>query len=290
MASALEAIKPREATTDRWNVYVVADYGVGDPAFAEVAASLRAQHGGLSAEKIAVPPFSTIATGFWIRQLGIEDAYQGMVIFSNTAPRGTPEAIHWQGDERQRLLFAMLDTNIPVVAVSSGFNWSLVKDRIKQLDDGSFALYDLDIPNTGTQFRSRDIYPPTLMRLLKGDRSILGAQLDPMQIPEVPLHLIAYIDGYGNIKTTTRASQFPEILKNSPYLKIRIGNPSVVAYNHLSGKEAGLDDIGFTAGSSGGNDPFLEIYKRGGSAAYALGNPKLYDLSPPIEFSPLEIG
>ncbi len=277
----LTGINAREATTERWNVYVVADYGKGDAAFAEVAARFRAQHGGISAEKIAVPPFSTLSTGFWIAQMGLENAYPGMVIFSNTAPRGTPEAIRWQGDERQRLLFGILDTGVPVCAISTGYNWSFVKHRLS-------ALYELNIANSGSQFRSRDIYPQALARILARDESIIGNVVDPTLIPDVPLDRLAYTDGYGNIKTTTRASQFKTFLLTQRLLKIRIGSASAVVYNHLFGQEAGVDDLGLVGGSSGGKeDPFLEIIKRGGSAAYVFGNPSVYDERGPIEFSPL---
>jgi len=288
MGNILENIKPREATLDRWNAYVVADFGTGDLAFAEVAAKLRAKHGGLSAEKISVPPFSTLSTGFVIRQLGIEGAYPGMIIYSNTAPRGTPEAIRWEGDERQRLLFAVLKTGVPVVAISTGFNWSFVKDEIA-IDGAEPAFFDLNIPNTGSQFRSRDLYPEALARILARDVSILGPRIRPDQIPNVPLNCIAYIDGYGNIKTTTRRSQFPQSLQQSRYLQVRIGSAKNVAYNLLSGMEAGIEDIGITAGSSGGEDPYIEIYKRGGSAAYSFGSPMIYDTREAIEFTPLNI-
>lgn len=290
----LAGIEPREAISDRWNVYVIADYGVVDLAFLEVAAKLRSLHGGISAEKLSVPPFSTLSTGFAICQMA-EDAYPGMVIFSNTAPRGTEEAIKWQGDDRQRLLFAMLkvkhdeeEVKIPTVAISTGFNWSFVKDKIMQYDDGSYAFYDLDIPNSGTQFRSRDLYPDALKRILRRDVSVLGTQLDPKQIPEVPLDRIAYVDGYGNIKITTRLSQLSEPLRQASLIKVRIGDVNTFVYNSLNGqREAGVLDFALNAGSSGGEDPFLEVIKRGGSAYFHFGSPHIYDTRDPIEFTPV---
>jgi len=293
----LSAIEPREPSQDRWNAYVIADYGVGDLAFTEVAARLRAAHSGVSAEKVSVPPFSTIATGFALEQIGIHNAYPGMFLFSNTAPRGSEDAIKWQGDDRQRLLFAMLkvksnagEIRVPVLAVSAGYNWSFIKNNILRYEDGSAALYDLDIPNSGTQFRSRDIYPTALKRILDKDITVLGKQLNPNIIPDPPINRIAYKDGYGNIKTTTRLSQFPESLKQSPFLRVRIGSNTQVVYNSLSGKEAGLLDFSLNAGSSGGEeDPYLEIVKRGGSADYQFGAPVVYDDRDPIEFTSVDI-
>lgn len=289
----LNGIESRIATPERYNVFVVADYGVGDLAFVEVAAKLRSLHGGISAEKLSVPPFSTLSTGFAIGQIA-EDAYPGMVIFSNTAPRGTEEAIKWQGDDRQRLLFAMLkiqrgeeQIKVPTVAISTGYNWSFVKDRIMQYPGGSYAFYDLDIPNSGTQFRSRDLYPDALSRVLRKDATVLGTQIDPAVIPDVPLDRIGYVDGYGNVKTTTRSSQFPVELKHSPLLKVKIGDIQNIVYNSLSGQEAGVMDYALNAGSSGGSDPFLEIIKRGGSAYFHFGNPHIYDRRDPIVYTPV---
>lgn len=52
-------------------INLIADYGSGDPAFAEVAQRLLMVLPQAQLNLISVPPFSTLATGFWIAQLGL---------------------------------------------------------------------------------------------------------------------------------------------------------------------------------------------------------------------------
>ncbi|MBI2594023.1 SAM-dependent chlorinase/fluorinase [Candidatus Daviesbacteria bacterium] len=264
-----------------YDVCVIADYGVGDPAFIEVNAQLRARGKDLfrSIDNIAVSSFSTLATGFWIRQIGVENGYENLAIFSNTAPRGTKEAINWEGDERQRLLYGRLKNGVPVFAISSGYNWSFIRDELE-------VFHDIEIPNSGSQFRSRDLYPEAAKLILSGDTSILGSELDTDSIPAVPINRIAFIDRYGNIKTTTRRSQFSSNLVNERLLLVGIGEANQIVENHLSGARSANGRVGLLPGSSGRKeDPYLELIKRGGSAAEVFGRPLVSDTTVEISFS-----
>ena len=42
--------------------------------------------------------------------------------------------------------------------------------------------------------------------MMKKDTSFLGERVNPDTLPDYPKNVIASIDGYGNIKTTTRLS------------------------------------------------------------------------------------
>ncbi|MBI2017918.1 SAM-dependent chlorinase/fluorinase [Candidatus Daviesbacteria bacterium] len=264
------------------DLYVIADYGVGDPAFIEVNARIRAEsrkNGGIlsAVDYLSVPSFSTVSTGFWIRQIGLEDGYCGAVIFSNTAPRGNEDAITWEGEERQRLLYGVLRNGVEVFAVSAGYNWSFIKDELVE-------LRDLGIPNSGSQFRSRDIYGPAVVRFLAGDRTFLGKEIDPKQIPEIPLNHIV-VDGYGNLKITTRRDQLPTDLSAHPFLEAIIGKERHRVYNHLAGNPVPTGRIGLLEGSSGGTENrFLELVLRGGSAARAFCNPEISDNEGTVKF------
>lgn len=269
-----------------FDIYVIADYGIGDPAFTEVNAKLRAEsrkNGGVLAaiDNLSVPPFSTLSTGFWIRQIGLEDSYRGAIIFSNTAPRGSEDAIIWEGDERQRLLYGVLKNGVEVFAVFAGFNWSFIRDEL-------VAVHDLDIPNNGSQFRSRDIYAPAVVRFLAGDRTFLGKEIDPRQIPEIPLNCIVE-DGYGNLKITTRRGQLLDGLSRRPFLEATVGRIKQRIFNHLAGNPAPIGAIGLLEGSSGGEENrFLELVKRGGSAAKAFCNPEIVDNGAKVKFQVFE--
>lgn len=52
-------------------ICVIADYGTGDPAFIEVTQRLLMAFPHAQIHLLSVPAFSTLATGFWIAQLGL---------------------------------------------------------------------------------------------------------------------------------------------------------------------------------------------------------------------------
>ncbi|HEY9738703.1 MAG TPA: hypothetical protein V6D06_20560, partial [Trichocoleus sp.] len=68
-------------------ISVIADYGTGDPAFAEVTQRLMMVLPEARVQVLSVPPFSTLATGFWIAQLGLNPGPKDRLIYHNCAPR-----------------------------------------------------------------------------------------------------------------------------------------------------------------------------------------------------------
>jgi hypothetical protein len=52
-------------------VHIVADYGHGDLAFAEVAQRIKLPLPDAEAVAVPVPPFATLAAGFCVAQLGL---------------------------------------------------------------------------------------------------------------------------------------------------------------------------------------------------------------------------
>lgn len=74
-------------------VSLIADYGNGDPAFAEVTQRLSMFLPSSQIYCLSVPPFSTLATGFWVAQLGLNPGPEERLIDHNCAPRqDDPEA------------------------------------------------------------------------------------------------------------------------------------------------------------------------------------------------------
>nr|WP_019503991.1 hypothetical protein [Pleurocapsa sp. PCC 7319] len=68
-------------------INLIADYGIGDPAFSEVSQRLYQKLPSAKIHCLSVPPFSTLATGFWIAQLGLNPGPAERLIFHNCAPR-----------------------------------------------------------------------------------------------------------------------------------------------------------------------------------------------------------
>lgn len=269
-----------------FHIEVIADYGGGhttDHAFNEVVSHFHKFDTDKQIAQITQHPvaaFSTIETGFWIAQMGLHSEHPGLVIFSNTAPRGD---IAWSGQEEQPFVYGKLDNGIHVFAVHAGYNLSFIKDR---LTDPRKIM----VPNTGTQFRSRDQYPAATMRILQGDKSLLGEKINPNTILAVPESAVGSIDGYGNIKTTLRKSKFlsDKNLAGSPLLRIKINNYSHFALNTLAENVKALTgDLCAVVGSSGGKkDPLLEIIRLQGRAAddFRITAPR--DTLDPITFQP----
>jgi S-adenosylmethionine hydrolase len=244
-------------------LHIIADYGAGDLAFAEVEQRLLFQYPDFQTTKTSVPPFNTIATGFLIYQLGLGDHPQGMMIYSNTAPRKDDKNKRHE-NAGEHFIYAQLKNGVEVLAVNAGHCFSFIKPHIQK-------LHALDVPNQGSQFRSRDFYPIAAGKVAKGDTSILGREMDIAAIPDEPKNCIAWVDGYGNIKTTIRKSQ----VKFHEGQKIQIVIDGVIRTALVSGGSFSVSEgeLAFSYGSSGYEDPFVELFLRGGDAYELFGRP-----------------
>lgn len=209
-----------------------------------------------------VPRFSTVATGFWIAQLGLYNPrIEDSVIFANTAPRNVDDTADNRGREFVR---AELENGMEVFTVNSGYCLSFVKDSIED-------LRKVEAPREGSQFRSRDFFPEATAKVVNNGEK-LGDELDEERIPEVPESAVGFVDGYGNIKTTIRSSEIK--LEEDHRVEVEIGESRCTAYLEHNSFEVPEGELSVAPGSSGGEDPFIEIFLRGGSAAERLDDPQ----------------
>jgi hypothetical protein len=148
-------------------------------------------------------------------------------------------------------------------------------------------------------------------------QNLLGPALDPASVPDIPSNKLAFIDGYGNIKTTIRAfslhpsssrhseattkpPSFPvaeeshrrSMINHGPTVGTRHGTylqPGQLVSVTINGItqtatysggifEVPTGQLAFAPGSSGGDDPFMEIIYRtnienGSSAAQKFHHP-----------------
>ncbi|OIO13489.1 hypothetical protein COV53_00970 [Candidatus Gottesmanbacteria bacterium CG11_big_fil_rev_8_21_14_0_20_37_11] len=256
------------------HIEVIADYGgahTTDHAFDEVQNHFLRFDKSTKIRMITEHPvyaFSTIETGFWIAQDGLHSEHPGLVIFSNTAPRGD---ILWTGEKKQAFVCGLLDNGIPFFAVNAGYNLSFVKNRIKD-------VWEVEVPNEGTQFRSRDQYPEATMAILNGDLNRIGKEVSIKNIPDIPPFMVASIDGYGNLKTTIMQSQLSESVRKCPVLRVTLNNISHFVLNTLvSGVKGKIGDLCMVVGSSGGKGRnLLEFVRLQGNAStdYRLVGPR----------------
>ena len=253
-------------------IYVVADYGdLHDLAFAEVTERLYAELMDVDVDikSFAVPAFDTVATGFVIAQLAMNSKLgEHHKFFVNTAPR--------KDDLRPRVreagegfAYAKLHNGIELCVVNSGYSLSFVKDAATE-------LRMINCAKEGSQFRSRDVFPPAFARVVKGDYSELGDELRGI-VPDMPKGVVCYTDGYGNLKVSVTPEEI-EPLKGKDVIVSINGQKRVakvtdgifgVAYGQLC----------LAPGSSGWRQPdgsrlrFSEVVIRGGNAADAFGSP-----------------
>ena len=248
-------------------VHVVADYGpAGDLAFAEVAQRLAAALPGATILTTPVGPFDTLAAGFVIAQLALNDGPAGRVVFHNVAPRqDEPDAR--RANEGERFTLAEAPDGTLVVGPNSGHSLAFVR--------GEAPVSYLDVPAAGSQFRSRDFLPGAVGRLVNGDRGVVRDPVPPELVPAVPADVVAYTDGYGNLKTTLDGPP----AANGERVLVRVGHAATTAIVSDGSFSVAEGELALAPGSSGwplregGERRFLELFLRGGSAAARLGHP-----------------
>ena len=246
-------------------VHIVADYGHGDLAFAEVVQRIKLHIPDAEPILTPVPPFATLAAGFCVAQLGLNEAPPGTVVYHNVAPR-QDDAEPRAANEGERLEFARLATGVRVVGVNAGYAFSYVREAADELRWAA-------VPAEGSQFRSRDLFPEAAGLIAVGAPEALGDALDPIEIPPVPESRIAYVDGYGNLKTTIVAPA--EAPPPSP-VRVRIGDVQLEATPSDGSFDVETGMLAFAPGSSGwGGLRWMELFLRGGSAWEAFGRPPI---------------
>lgn len=133
----------------------------------------------------------------------------------------------------------------------------------------------MDVSSGGSQFRSRDIFAGAFAQLVTGDESPLGEKVPETAVPPPPEGCIAYVDGYGNLKTTLAGAG----LQPGTTVSVRIGGVEREAMVAGGGFEVPDGELAFAPGSSGwrladGSETrFRELFLRGGNAWEAFGRP-----------------
>ena len=253
-------------------VYVLADYGqLHDLAFAEVTQIMLAELAGYDPviKAYAVPAFDTVATGFALAQTAINSRLGARHFFYvNTAPRKDDPAPRISG-EGEGLVYARLRNDVQIVAVDSGHSLSFIKDAAEE-------IRHIHVERAGSQFRSRDVFPPALARLVAGDRSQLGDDIKA-RIPDPPEKAVCYTDGYGNLKIALNANTIEPLKGQDLVLDInghkRIARVADGIFAVADGQLClAPGSSGWTL-SDGTFRRFAEIVLRGGNASREFGQP-----------------
>ena len=249
-------------------MHIIADYGTGDLAFAEVVQRIKLHLPDAEIHLTPVPPFATLAAGFCVAQLGLNEAPAGTLIYHNVAPREDDQEAR-EGNAGERLAFARLPTGVRVIGVNAGYTFSFVRDLAEEI---RYAA----VPREGSQFRSRDLFPQAAAAIALGRPDALDEKVRRSDLPSVPANRIAYVDGYGNLKTTI---VYEEGGRAGERVRVRIGDAEqeATASDGTFAVESGR--MSFAPGSSGwpgadgGENRFMELFLRGGNAWEAFGLP-----------------
>jgi hypothetical protein len=252
-------------------VHIIADYGFGDLAFAEVVQRIRLYLPDAEPILTPVPAFATIAAGFCVAQLGLNEAPTGTIIYHNVAPREDDEQAR-AGNAGERLAFARLPTGVRVVGVNAGYAFSFVRDLAVEFRWAAVAA-------EGSQFRSRDLFPEAAGAIALGQPDALGEEIPPSDIPDVPPNCIAYIDGYGNLKTTIKHDASKGDSGHKVRLQIGDKEQDAIASDGSFAVESG--QLAFAPGSSGWTNAqgeqtrWMEVFLRGGNAWKSFDCPSI---------------
>lgn len=253
-------------------VYVIADYGdLHDLAFAEVIQKLYTELDERDAhiKAFAVPAFDTVATGFVLAQTAINSKLGSKhKFYVNTAPRKDDLSPRVK-NSGEGLAYVKLFNGVEIVAVNSGHSLSFVKEAAEE-------IREIHCAKDGSQFRSRDVFPPAFGLIAKGDYSHLGDDIRA-QVPDFPRNVVCYTDGYGNMKCSVDPALLDDLKGQDITLDINGRTQIARVADGIFGVADG--QFCLSGGSSGWPLPggqtvaFSEVIQRGGNAAKTFGKP-----------------
>ncbi len=234
------------------------DYVAGGLEFAEIDTRLYQNINDPEAvfiHDLSVPSLDTVALGFVTSQLANAPFDGRMVIYGNCAPRRTSEKAQ-KNNIDHGIKYAKLKNGVEIINVWSESAFGFVKNDIVE-------FRDLNCPNSGSQFRSRDFFPVVVAQIVNGDYSALGAELNVDDIPEIPNNTVSWTDGFGNVKTTMRKSDLEKMdLHPGDKVQVIMNGVSMLGVVSIGGFQVDRGVLAINAGSSGYDNPFIELFLR----------------------------
>ena len=139
------------------------------------------------------------------------------------------------------------------------------------LAEAGMPLRAVRVPDAGSQFRSRDVFPGAVADLARGDTSLLGPEVT---VAAPPPRSVVYVDGYGNLKT----SWYDAPAEVGARIRVDIGGRQVDAVVSDGVFAVPDGEMSFAPGSSGWpaadgrHRACYELFARGASAAELFGH------------------
>lgn len=237
----------------------VQDYVAGGLEFGEINTRIyqnlsTSEH--VIVHNTSVPSLDTMALGFVTAQYALAPYTKGrMVIYGNCAPRRSSSKAQ-KNNSDHGIKYVKLNNGAEVINVYSEYAFGFLKDEIVE-------FRDINCPNSGSQFRSRDFFPASVAKIVNGDYSELGKELNVDDIPDIANNLVAWTDGFGNVKTTMRLSDLESMgLQPGDQVQVIMNNVSMLGVVSIGGFQVDRGVLAINAGSSGYDDPFVELFLR----------------------------
>lgn len=173
--------------------------------------AFEVQFPGCRVASVAVGEYNTVEAGVHVLEYAYSpESYRPktMVICTNVAPIRTRRGVK----RADKLVLALLENGMLVFSYLNGEELNFVAEHIA-------AVFTLESDDTHVDFRSRDIMPQMIGRILQGDFSSIIEAYGPRNLRALGIHpgnrwRVGWIDEpYDNIKTP--------ICENDPALKGR---------------------------------------------------------------------
>ncbi|MFH1158927.1 MAG: hypothetical protein V1721_08665 [Pseudomonadota bacterium] len=280
-------------------IKILTDYLHDDLAHDEVrqalvAACVRRRVDFTDLDVGAIAAMDTVGAGFKTAQLALNSTLgYGHVFLANCAPRKNLVSVRSQGE---KVVLGMTASGVAMLLVNAGHTLAPFHDLAKE---GAAVFYQTSVPDSGSQFRSRDFFPDAVAELaahlaaqskkfgagktekllaeksfddILGGLSFLGQPLPLGSLHPMPQGVVLYIDNFGNIKLNFRHRRLLKLHPSGTTMVVRLGDAVCDAVLGDSGFSQSEGIIALTEGSSGWPDArgkkecFTEIFLRGGRA------------------------
>lgn len=239
-------------------LHVVVDYAPSGMEFGEINSRLvhhLEDPSLVHIQETSVPSLDTMAVGFVTAQYALAPQNKKMVIYGNAAPRRDSSKAQ-KNNIDHGIKYAKLKNGVEVINVNSEFAFGFMKKEIVE-------FRDIICPNSGSQFRSRDFFPERVAKIVNGDYSVLGKKLNVDDIPPVANNLVAWTDGFGNVKTTMRQSDLQKLgFVDGEKVQVLLNGVTMLGVVAVGGFAVDRGVLAINIGSSGYDDPFVELFLR----------------------------
>ena len=223
-------------------IQLVADYGPGDLAYAELTQRLALAVPDAVVQLTRVAPGDTLAMGFCVAELALTEGPADRIV-AHDAGGG-------------RMCGGRTRDGAWIVGADAGWSWSFAVNEVSslcRLDASHLAL--------------------AIVHVAKGHPHAVCDPVPRECVPPVPERVVAYVDSAGNVKTTIAEPPAPAGTR----INVRIGGSSARVL--VAGAEAiRHGELVLSAGSGwhsrrGGRQCFFELVVSGGSASDRFADP-----------------